>query len=202
VNNTRVISTLTNNNNNNNNNKLDPNYVTGFTDGEGCFYIGISPEKNNSGYRVKLSFQIGLHKKDLALLKLINSNFGVGKISKLASDSVLFRVSSIDDLKVIIDHFDKYPLISYKYKDYLLFKQAFELVQKKEHSSVEGLKKIVAIKASINLKLSSNLKNVFPDVVPVTIPELKDRKIHNYNWIAGFTDAEGCFFIKNLSHLN
>jgi len=66
VNNTRVISTLTNNNNNNNN-KLDPNYVTGFTDGEGCFYIGISPEKNNSGYRVKLSFQIGLHKKDLAL---------------------------------------------------------------------------------------------------------------------------------------
>jgi hypothetical protein len=64
VNNTRVISTLTNNN------KLDPNYVTGFTDGEGCFYIGISPEKrNNSGYRVKLSFQIGLHEKDLALLK-------------------------------------------------------------------------------------------------------------------------------------
>lgn len=52
----------------------------------------------------------------------------------------------------------------------------------------------MAIKASINLKLSSNLKNVFPDVVPVTIPELKDRKIHNYNWIAGFTDAEGCFF--------
>lgn len=39
MNNTRVISTLTNNN------KLDPNYVTGFTDGEGCFYIGISPEK-------------------------------------------------------------------------------------------------------------------------------------------------------------
>lgn len=141
MNNTRVISTLTNNNNNNNNNKLDPNYVTGFTDGEGCFYIGISPEKNNSGYRVKLSFQIGLHKKDLALLKLINSNFGVGKISKLASNSVLFRVSSIDDLKIIIDHFDRYPLISYKYKDYLLFKQAFELVLKKEHFSVEGLKK-------------------------------------------------------------
>ena len=41
MNNTRVISTLTNNNNN----KLDPNYVTGFTDGEGCFYIGISPLK-------------------------------------------------------------------------------------------------------------------------------------------------------------
>lgn len=79
-----------------------------------------------------------------------------GIISKLASDSVLFRVSNIDDLKIIIDHFDKYPLISYKYKDYLLFKQAFELVIKKEHFSVLA----VAIKASINFKLSSNLKNV------------------------------------------
>lgn len=191
VNNTIVINTL-------NNNKLDANYITGFTDGEGCFYIGISPDKKyNTGYRVKLSFQIGLHEKDLALLKLINFYFGVGKISKLASNSILFRVSNMDELKVIIDHFDRYPLISYKYKDYLLFKQAFELVQKKEHCSFEGLKKIVAIKASINLKLSSNLKNAFPDIVPVTIPKIEDRKILNYNWIAGFTDAEGCFFIAH-----
>jgi hypothetical protein len=92
----------------------------------------------------------------------------------LASNSVLYRVSSIDELKVIIDHFDRYPLISYKYKDYLLFKQAFELVQKKEHFSClpEGLRKIVAIKASINLKLSSTLKNAFPYIVPVTIPKI------------------------------
>jgi len=84
---------------------------------------------------------------------------GCRKISKLASNSVLFRVSSIDELKVIIDHFDRYPLISYKYKDYLLFKQAFELVQKKNIFLLKVKKKIVAIKASINLKLSSNLKN-------------------------------------------
>ena len=53
-------------------NKLDPNYVTGFTDGEGCFYIGISPDnKSSSGFRIKLSFQIGLHEKDKELLNLI-----------------------------------------------------------------------------------------------------------------------------------
>jgi hypothetical protein len=39
----------------------------------------------------------------------------------------------------------------------------------------------VAIKASINLKLSNNLKNAFPDIVPVTIPKIEDRKIINYN---------------------
>jgi hypothetical protein len=187
VNNTRLFSTLNNNTTKlfstlNNNNKLDPNYVTGFTDGEGCFYIGISPDnKSSSNFRIKLSFQIGLHEKDKDLLDLIKSYFGVGKVSKLASNSVLYRVSSIDELKVIIDHFDRYPLITYKYKDYLLFKQAFELLQNKEHLSIEGLRKIVSIKASINLKLSSNLSNAFPGIVPVTIPRIEDRKISNYN---------------------
>lgn len=37
MNNTKLFSTQ------NTSNKLDPNYITGFTDGEGCFYIGISP---------------------------------------------------------------------------------------------------------------------------------------------------------------
>jgi len=32
--------------------------------------------------------------------------------------------------------------------------------------------------------------NVFPDIVSADIPELEDRKILNYNWLAGFTDAE------------
>jgi hypothetical protein len=173
VNNTKLSSTL------NSNNKLDPNYVTGFSDGESCFYIGISPDnKCSSGFRIKLSFQIGLHEKDKELLNFI---FGVGKVSKLAADSVLYRVTSIEELKVIIDHFDRYPLITQKYKDYLLFKQAFELIKNKEHLSIEGLRKIVSIKASINLKLSSSLMNAFPDIVAAIIPKMEERKILNYN---------------------
>jgi len=192
INNTKLFSTQ------NTSNKLNPNYITGFADGEGCFYIGISPNsKYYSGFIIKLSFQIGLHKKDKELLNLIKSYFGVGKISILAGDSVLYRVTSIEELKFIINHFDRYPLITRKYKDYLLFKQAFELIKNKEHLSIEGLRKIVSIKASINLKLSYNLMNVFPDIVPADIPELKDRKILNYNWLAGFTDAEGCFFVAH-----
>ena len=90
MNNTKLSSTL------NSNNKLDPNYVTGFSDGESCFYIGISPDnKCSSGFRIKLSFQIGLHEKDKELLNLIKYYFGLGKISILAGDLVLYRVTSI-----------------------------------------------------------------------------------------------------------
>src|ERR1044071_1415654 len=90
--------------------------------------------------------------------------FGAGKISVLAENSILFRIESIKDLEVVINHFDKYPLLTKKFKDYLLFKHAFNLVKNKEHLTLEGVRQIVAIKGSLNLGLSDNLKEVFPDI--------------------------------------
>lgn len=122
----------------------------------------------------------------------------------MGAESILYRVSSIEDLKVIIAHFDKYPLITYKWIDYLLFKQVFELIEKGEHLTVDGplLKKIVcrtfaraSIKASLNKGLSDNLNVAFPGTVPVLIPKVEDRKISDLHWLAGFTEAEGCFFV-------
>ena len=51
-------------------------------------------------------------------------------------------------LKVIIPHFIKYPLITQKHVDFLLFKQVVELMNRKEHQTKEGLGKIVNIRAS------------------------------------------------------
>ena len=105
-------------------NDLNPYYVTGFTDGEGCFYVSVSSNpRYKTAYRVKAAFHIGLHIRDLALLEQIQLFFGVGKISKLGAESVQYRVSGLEDLKVIINHFDKYPLLTNKQSDYLLFKQ-------------------------------------------------------------------------------
>jgi len=70
-------------------------------------------------------------------------------------------VESIKELQVIVDHFDKYPLITQKVSDYLLFKQSFELIKNKEHLAIEGLNKLVAIKASLNLGLTHDLKEAF-----------------------------------------
>jgi hypothetical protein len=41
------------------------------------------------------------------------------------------------------------------------------LMSQKEHLRIEGLKKIVAIKASLNLGLSDEFKCSFPGVKPV-----------------------------------
>lgn len=105
------------------------------------------------------------NKKDIAILEKIQSTFGVGKIHKQGKDAVQYRVESIKELQTIIDHFDKYSLISAKIADYLLFKEAFNIIKLQEHVTVEGLNKLVGIKASLNLGLPLNLKEAFPNVV-------------------------------------
>lgn len=92
-----------------------------------------------------------------------------------------YRVSSVKDLQVIIEHFDNFPLITQKRADYLLFKQAFELVKGKEHLTPEGLQKIVNIKASINLGLSEKLRVAFPETIPVARPLVIDQEIKDPN---------------------
>lgn len=65
---------------------------------------------------------------------------------------------------------DKYKLITQKYADYELFKKAHILLKNKEHLTEEGILKFVAIKASINLGLSPELKSAFPNVIPLARP--------------------------------
>jgi hypothetical protein len=77
----------------------------------------------------------------------------------------------------------------------------------KEHLTIEGLKKIIAIKASMNLGLSELLKTAFLNVTPIDLPLVPaggyqralSTKIEDMNWLAGFTSAEGCFMIKVAS---
>jgi LAGLIDADG endonuclease len=105
-----------------------------------------------------------LHKKDKPLLEMIKVFFGnVGFFTKHGENSVSYRVTSVKDLTtVIVPHFDKYPLITKKLVDYILFKQALEIIARKDHLTYSGLHRLVAIKASINLGLSKDLKNNFP----------------------------------------
>jgi hypothetical protein len=57
---------------------LDPWWVCGFSDGEGCFSVGVF--KNSSlrlGYQVQLEYSITQHKRDHDLLMLLPSFFAV-----------------------------------------------------------------------------------------------------------------------------
>lgn len=175
---------------------LDPWFVTGFVDAEGCFMIGLTKsDKYRMGYQITAIFKISLHRKDYDLLCKIRDYFGVGTITKHGETTMQYTVRSIKDLKVILSHFDTYPLISQKWSDYILFKQAVVLIKNKEHITKEGFKRVLSLRASINLGLSDELQLVFPNTVPIARPLPVEKKITNFNYIAGLTSGDGCFFV-------
>ena len=184
---------------------LSPWFITGLCDGESCFYVGIQRNnKSKLGWTVELIFTIALHNKDKGVLEQINNYFGVGYITQHGKDTLQYRVKSIKDLKFIIEHFENYPLITKKLSDFILFKLVFDLVITKEHLKIEGLNKIVDIRATLNTGINENLKESFPGLMPIERPVVEGRVIPNPEWFAGFASAESCFLIniKNSSSHN
>ena len=131
--------------------KLNPWFVTGFADAEGCFTILIQPNVGyKTNWRVKAIFTITLHIKDTAILNNIQNTLGVGKVNIKGTSKVVYRVESFKELETIINHFDIYPLVTAKVSDYLLFKQCFEIIKQGGHLTEEGLGKIVGLKTYLN----------------------------------------------------
>ena len=124
-----------------------------------------------------------MHEKDRPLILAIQNYFGgIGYISKPSKASTVeFRVSTLKDLVgVIIPHFDKYPLITQKQGDFLLFKEAIDLLLTGVvRSSIEGINSILCIKASMNRGLSGKLKIDFPNVKPILRPIINTQSIKN-----------------------
>ena len=181
---------------------LSPWFISGFADAEGSFVVIVRNNyKFRLGWRVETVFRIGLHKRDLALLEQIQAYFGgIGSIVKQGKDVVAYRVSSQKDiLNYILPHFDKYPLITHKREDYLLWREVVLKMKAGQHLLTEGLQDIVNLRAFINLGLSEDLKIAFPNTISVSRPVLeeKDRLIPHAEWVAGFTTGEGCFYILN-----
>ena len=90
---------------------IDPQWLAGFTDGEGYFNIQIQKSSTHSlGERVILTFQVTQHIRDQQLLFCIVKNLGCGKIYK-KGEAFDFRVSKFADItEKIIPFLKKYPI--------------------------------------------------------------------------------------------
>jgi len=84
---------------------------------------------------------------------------------------VVYKVSNLNGIvKVIIPHFEKFPFISQKQSDFLLFKDIVESLNKGDHLNKEGLNKIISLKASLNKGLSYNI--YFSDIIKAEKPKV------------------------------
>jgi hypothetical protein len=128
-------------------------YISGFADGEGCFCISFQPNsKFRIGWEVRPSFSISQNQSRSELLFHIKKIWNCGSIRPDRSDkTVKFEVRAIDEIiNIVIPHFEKYPLYSSKNNDFLIFREACNLIKSKKHESVEGFKKIANIAFQMN----------------------------------------------------
>lgn len=139
---------------------------------------------------------MGMSKKDSQLLKSIQAYFGgIGSISISRNlEWEAFRVTSIEGLRIINNHLNKYPLKTQKQADYLLFLEVFELYVNKKHLTLAGLTKIASIKASMNFGLNSTIEDSFK-ITPVSRPIISNQEVPHPWWLSGFVCGDGCFLV-------
>ena len=126
--------------------------MTGFVDGEGCFFVGMNrhPEMT-AGFQVLPEFTVVQHQRDVQLLYALKQFFGCGVVRVNHGDRMAYRVRKLDHLKEhIMKFFERYPLKSKKRIDFLKFRKVIMLIDRGEHLIPEGIKRIQEIASSMN----------------------------------------------------
>ena len=149
----------------------DPNWVAGFTSGDGSFNIKTTETREG---KVQLRYAVDLHirEKDV-IIGLYNYLITYGKehstvagchitqeTSKLEhavpiyihEESVEVQIVNFSDIiGIIIPFFETYEIQGQKKLDFLDFKRVADMVAKKQHLSGQGYKEILQIKQKMNL---------------------------------------------------
>ncbi len=126
-------------------------YLAGFSDGEGSFNVSLRKKQDyRVEWQVVLTFNVS--QRDITNLFLLKRYLGCGRLQH-RKDGVHYFV--VGNYKSVIDRvipfFKKfYFFSSSKKKNFSIFKQIAELVEKKEHLNPEGFKKILILREKLN----------------------------------------------------
>lgn len=164
-------------------------WLVGFTDGDGNFHISHQGDKWGLSYKLSQSIY------NLRVLHYIKKQLGVGSITKDGTKGQYF----IRDRKiietVIIPIFDKYPLLTTKYFDYVKLKKALVILNNNSLSKEDKNLKLLAIKNS-----KANSDYISPAWNNAILPLTDVSSINNVmskSWLVGFIEAEGSFYLTN-----
>lgn len=151
--------------------KLSGDYIAGFVDGEGCFYLNYTKEikykrKRKPVYwRWVVYFYINVKEDDIEILKKIKDTLACGKIFHLKSKNhslmVMYSVQNINDVYTkVVPFFRKYNLYAKKKHDFELWTKAVEIIYKHSKKSYKNSKSkpYTQKENRILIKLRNNMK--------------------------------------------
>ena len=136
--------------------ELDPRWVVGFVDGEGCFSVSVHRNPQNAratgGWQLHPVFHVYQHERYRAVLGELVVFFGCGRIRpKGPKSSVLtFAVDSLRDLEdAVLPFFERYPLVV-KAADFRAFASIVRSMRRKEHLTRDGFERAVRLAYGMN----------------------------------------------------
>lgn len=130
-------------------------YLVGFSDAEGCFSISTKKQKGTRfGWVLDPLFQVTQHKNSREVLELFKKELHCGRIIEKPGQKniLLFIVDNRRQLKEkIIPFFEKYKLIA-KQKDFEIFKEIVNALERKDHSDKRKFMHMVEKVFKMNLE--------------------------------------------------
>ena len=134
--------------------RLDPNWVAGFVDGEGCFHVSINKQpKMSTGWQVLPEFRIVQHQKNQATLERLQRFFKAGKVVVNHDTRKELRIRKLDDLRRVTAFFERHQLQTHKREDFEMFEQILSIMERNEHLTHEGLTKIANLSWAMNRRI-------------------------------------------------
>ena len=137
-------------------NKVGDDYLVGFVEGEGCFYIGIVKSKETiTRWQVVYFFKVSQNPSGKIVLEKLKKRLNCGYIKENShldknDKSLAYVVRDLPSIINLVIPFFKGKLLTKKADDFDKFCQVIELVGKKEHLKKRGMIKILEIAYSMN----------------------------------------------------
>ena len=131
--------------------ELNPDWVVGFVDGEGCFFVGIQRNPTvKIGFQVIPEFRVVQHTRDIDVLHALKRFFGFGRVCRNHDERFEYRVRRLDQLHEIARFFAEHTLKTKKRVDARKFADVLRYMDEGRHLTEPGLKEIARLARSMN----------------------------------------------------
>jgi len=135
--------------------KLSDDYLVGFVEGEGMFYVGVVPStETKSHWQVIYFFKVSQNPSGKVVLDFLKKRLGCGYLkansqTDSTDKSLAFVVRDFKDLITRVTPFFEDKLVIKK-KNFEKFKKVLEIVKTRRHLRKQGIKEILDISYSMN----------------------------------------------------
>ena len=136
--------------------EVSDDYLIGFIEGEGMFYVGIVPSRETkTGWQVIHFFKVSQNPSGKAILDYLKKRLKCGYVkpnlkgNQYKDKSLAFVVRDLSSLHTKILPFLESKLVI-KRKNFESFKKVIDLVAHKKHLSKQGIRQILDIAYKMN----------------------------------------------------